>query len=146
MAPKKKALLINYLWRHAVNDQSRLDEVMNEWSSSTKENDSRLRDVDDDATERSNDDVVFVDAIEADIIHSETTSSAVMGHPPSTHGDLTLASFLRQIRRANFQHGRTTTMNADERDDDDYRCPVIKLDFKSANALESGLAGTKIRG
>ncbi|KAL3781143.1 hypothetical protein ACHAW5_002409 [Stephanodiscus triporus] len=42
-----------------------------------------------------------------------------MGHPPAAHGDLTLASLLRQIRRANFQHGRTFAMNADERDDDD---------------------------
>ena len=146
MSPKKKALLINYHWRHAVNDQSRFDEVMKEWSSSTDKSVPRRRDADVDAKEGGNDDVV-VDAIEADIIHSETTSSAVIGHPPATHGDLTLASFLRQIRRANFQLGRTTTTtNAEECDNDDYLCPVLKLDFKSANALDAGLAGTMIRG
>jgi hypothetical protein len=98
--------------------------------SSTNKNVPRQHDADDDATEGSNDDDdIVVHAIEADIIYSETTSSTVMGHPPATHGNLTLASFLRQISVAHFKLGRaTTTTNAeDECDNNDYqRCPALK--------------------
>lgn len=122
-----EVLLIGYNWHHAVNSQSKLDDVINFVNSKPASSDGW---VDGD-----------VEAIEADIIHSGAKSRAVMGHPPSIGGDgsgeddsdLTLASLLEQLRQTNFQH----------MDLGIKRCPVLKLDFKSMAALESGLADVK---
>ena len=68
------ALLINYNWHHAVNDQTTLDRAIDFIENKDRD--------------------IFIEAIEADIIYSEVKSEAVMGHPPSVDGDLTLSSFL----------------------------------------------------
>lgn len=75
------ALLIDYMWYHAVNDQSKLTSVL----SSVKQNEQKVH------------------AIEADIIYSKAKGQSVMGHPPQVDGDLTLASLLHQVRESNFQ-------------------------------------------
>lgn len=107
------ALLINYNWHHAVNSQSKLNDVLTYLSN------------------KSNNDT-YIEAIEADIIHSEVQSKAVMGHPPLVDGDLTLVSFLQQVHSINFQQ---------QHDNDSIdTCPVLKLDFKSMEALQSSLS------
>ena len=106
------ALLINYNWHHAVNSQSKLNDVLT--CLSNKSNDT------------------YIEAIEADIIYSEVQSKAVMGHPPLVDGDLTLVSFLQQVHSINFQQ---------QHDNDSIdTCPVLKLDFKSMEALQSSLS------
>ena len=53
-----------------------------------------------------------------------------MGHPPACDGELSLASFLEQVSRASFQNNQSS----------EDACPILKLDFKSDRALQSGLA------
>jgi len=70
-----------------------------------------------------------IQAIEADIIYSSIQKCSVMGHPPSVDGDLTLASFLQQLQNIKFQHRQHSI----------HACPILKLDFKSMDALQSSL-------
>mmetsp|Transcript_25338 Transcript_25338/g.54506 ORF Transcript_25338/g.54506 Transcript_25338/m.54506 type:complete len:284 (-) Transcript_25338:40-891(-) len=115
----QQSLLINYNWHHAVNDQSKLNQVL------------KVVVKDESVVDKN---TAFVEAIEADIIYSEVKSQAVMGHPPSIDGDLTLASFLQQLRHVNFQQ---------QHDDQQTECPLLKLDFKSMIALQSSLTDIK---
>ncbi|KAL9189601.1 hypothetical protein ACHAXT_009276 [Thalassiosira profunda] len=108
-------LLIDYHWHHAVNDQSKLNRALDYAASKVGESGGGA-----------------VEALEADIIYSEAKQQAVMGHPPSIDGDLTLASFLQQIHQAGLQQGCDS--------DKQGACPVLKLDFKSMPALRSSLA------
>ncbi|KAL7551825.1 hypothetical protein ACHAWF_015018 [Thalassiosira exigua] len=122
VAAGQPSLLIDYNWHHAVNDQSRLDRAL-AFVGERGSNGTGGKDL--------------VEAIEADIIYSDSRSRAVMGHPPSVDGDLTLSSFLRQVRDARFQ--------ISDAGDDDERTerPVLKLDFKSMAALRSGVDDVK---
>ena len=114
-----KALLINYNWHHAVNDQSKLNKVL-----------AFLQD--DDGDDGNIDNMKgLIEAIEADIIYSDAKSQAVMGHPPSVDGNLTLTSFLHQLQHVKFQHHHDIT--------NQHECPVLKLDFKSIDALQCSL-------
>ena len=125
MVATKQPLLINYNWHHAVNDQSKLNQVL-EKKSVTDNNGADGR------TTATTD---AIEAIEADIIFSEVKSQAVMGHPPLRDSDLTLASFLHQLSQAKFQqHCSSSTNNPAETE-----FPVLKLDFKSMTALKSSL-------
>ena len=72
-------------------------------------------------------------AIESDIIYSSIQKCSVMGHPPSIDGDLTLASFLHQLQNIKFQHQQHSI----------HTCPILKLDFKSMDALQSSLSDVK---
>ena len=96
-----KALLINYNWHHAVNDQSKLNKVL-----------AFLQD--DDGDDGNIDNMKgLIEAIEADIIYSDAKSQAVMGHPPSVDGNLTLTSFLHQLQHGfNIIMTLPTNMNA----------------------------------
>ncbi|KAF1784732.1 Protein of unknown function DUF2181 [Phytophthora cactorum] len=67
----------------------------------------------------------------ADIIWSEAKGTPVMGHPPATDGDLTLAHFLDAMLElaAKFQ----SSMPSNE-------TPlIVKLDFKSSRAFEKSI-------
>lgn len=97
-------------WHHAVNDQESLEAAL----SSRSKFDNGIQ------------------AIEADIIYSARQGCAVMGHPPASDGDLSLASFLEQVARASFQIQSS-----------EHACPILKLDFKSDRALDSGLMPVK---
>ena len=119
--PDKAApLLINYNWHHAVNDQSKLNRVL-----------TFLQDDDGDGNIGNHNTKGLIEAIEADIIYSDAKSQAVMGHPPSIDGNLTLASFLQQLQHVKFQHNHDITNR--------HECPVLKLDFKSIDALQCSL-------
>ncbi|KAL7443424.1 hypothetical protein ACHAXM_012085 [Skeletonema potamos] len=107
-------LLIDYTWFHAVNDQHKLNNVL---ALSAKQIQEQQ-----------------LHAIEADIIYSEAKGISVMGHPPQVDGELTLASLLQQVYRANFQQRRSTS-TSDTLDE----CNILKLDFKSMKALQSSL-------
>lgn len=120
-----KALLINYNWHHAVNDQTKLTKVLDLVTKSQKNGEVSKPCA-----------CGAIEAIEADIIYSSIKSQAVMGHPPSTDGDLTLSSFLEQLRQVNFQQQHGSSRHQTE-------CPVLKLDFKSMAALQSSLEVVK---
>ena len=92
-----KALLVNYNWHHAVNDQSKLNKVL-----------AFLHDNDGDDGNIGNM-KGLIEAIEADIIYSDAKSQAVMGHPPLVDGNLSLASFLHQLQHVKFQHHHEPT-------------------------------------
>ena len=74
-----------------------------------------------------------IQAIESDIIYSSIQKCSVMGHPPSVDGDLTLASFLQQLHNIKFQHKEQSI----------HTCPILKLDFKSMDGLQSSLSDVK---
>ena len=128
------ALLINYNWHHAVNDQSKLDHALAliQDGGSSRSNDSGA-----------SDGAVMVEAIEADIIYSQAKLQAVMGHPPMLDGELTLVSFLEQISRANFQPRLCGGSMQEELPTTTTERPVLKLDFKSMTALQSSLPHVK---
>ncbi|KAJ3233710.1 hypothetical protein HDU81_002032 [Chytriomyces hyalinus] len=88
----------DYKWGHAINSQLLLDQTLN------------------DAT---------INAIEADIIYSESQQQAVMGHPPQQDSELTLDSFLQQLLRSKFQSHQTKT--------------IVKFDFKSRPAFDASI-------
>ena len=108
-----KTLLININWHHAVNDQTKLNQTVKDLDDGNKN--------------------TKIQAIEADIIYSSIQKCSVMGHPPSVDGDLTLASFLQQLNKVKFQHKQHTI----------HTCPILKLDFKSMDALQSSLSDVK---
>ena len=108
-----KALLININWHHAVNDQSKLNQTVKDLDDGNKN--------------------TKIQAIEADIIYSSIQKCSVMGHPPLIDGDLTLASFLQQLQNIKFQHQQHSI----------HTCPILKLDFKSMDALQSSLSDVK---
>ncbi|KAJ3026174.1 UNVERIFIED_CONTAM: hypothetical protein HDU68_006091 [Siphonaria sp. JEL0065] len=91
-------LLANHVWAHAVNSHNLLTSAI---ADST------------------------ITAIEADIIFSATKQQAVMGHPPSVDGSLTLFEFLETIATARNKKS------------------ITKLDFKSMKAFKAGLSAVK---
>ena len=104
--------LIDYFWYHAVNDQLKLNNVMKALSGQAKQ----------------------LQAIEADIIYSESKSQAVMGHPPLTDSDLSLSSLLQQVKHINFQSPGSNL---------DSSVNILKMDFKSMKALKSSMKDIK---
>ena len=132
-------LLTSVCWHHAVNDQESLDAAL---SSRPKFDDDiqvgeknilrpmgqhrrRFTRIHSSTSAASS----LTQAIEADIIFSASQGCAVMGHPPASDGDLSLASFLEQVSRSSFQIQSS-----------EHACPILKLDFKSDTALDAGLA------
>ncbi|KAG6586666.1 uncharacterized protein IUM83_18168 [Phytophthora cinnamomi] len=71
----------------------------------------------------------FVNAIEADIVWGEAELTPVMGHPPATDGDLTLAQFLDAMLELATKFQRSTAHNETPL--------IVKLDFKSSHAFEA---------
>ncbi|CAI5734828.1 unnamed protein product [Hyaloperonospora brassicae] len=107
---------LDYRWGHAINSRALLRRVHQEVQRATTQP-IALHD--------------FVNAIEADIIWSEAEQRPVMGHPPATTGDLTLAAFLQtMLDVANMlQH---VPVSSDP--------PlIVKCDFKSPQAFEASL-------
>ena len=102
--------MININWHHAVNDQSKLNQTVKDLDDGNKN--------------------TKIQGIEADIIYSSIQKCSVMGHPPSIDGDLTLALFLQQLHNIKFQHQQYSI----------HTCPILKLDFKSMDALQSSLS------
>ena len=124
-------LPINHLWYHAVNDQTKLDDVLkriHQYQHQPAIEHHPNNSID---TDRS-----IVHSIEADIIFSANKSTSVMGHPPDTDGELTLSSFLDQIGQAHFQSSNHTNAA------DGYH--VLKLDFKSMAALQYSFDAIKL--
>mmetsp|Transcript_14319 Transcript_14319/g.30067 ORF Transcript_14319/g.30067 Transcript_14319/m.30067 type:complete len:312 (-) Transcript_14319:42-977(-) len=127
---------IDFVWYHAVNDQSKLDSslesIRQHLSKKNHEEQSR------ESSCR------IIHAIEADIIYSEPKDQAVMGHPPAVDGELTLTSFLEQLKRAHFQQS-TSMGTGDDANHAKIRSEshVLKLDFKSMKALQTNLSHVK---
>ena len=106
MSDESPVLPIHHFWHHAVNSQDELDKVL----VSVKEAAPKIQ------------------SIEADIIFSLIKQQAVMGHPPENDGDLTLKSFLEQLRDLEFQHSCGICTSR-----------IVKLDFKCMRAFESSI-------
>ncbi|KAG2781576.1 hypothetical protein JG687_00001657 [Phytophthora cactorum] len=107
---------LEYRWAHAVNSNALLAAVQCQIQEA-KQRHFATSDL--------------VNAIEADIIWSEAKGTPVMGHPPATDGDLTLAHFLDAMLElaAKFQ----SSMPSNE-------TPlIVKLDFKSSRAFEKSI-------
>ncbi|EEY58335.1 uncharacterized protein PITG_00990 [Phytophthora infestans T30-4] len=108
---------LDYRWAHAVNSNALLTSVQRQIQLAEQRHFATSD---------------FDNAIEADIIWSEVKEIPVMGHPPATDGDLSVAQFLDVMLEltAKFQ----SSMPSNE-------TPlIVKLDFKSSRAFEASLA------
>lgn len=109
-------LPIEYRWAHGLNSNASLTNVVHQIQAA-KHHQFATPD--------------YVNAIEADIIWSETQQKPVMGHPPAIDGDLTLARFLTAMLdlASTFQSFVPTC-----------KTPlIVKCDFKSRRAFEASL-------
>ncbi|KAJ0407650.1 hypothetical protein P43SY_010191 [Pythium insidiosum] len=112
MLPKSP---LDYRWAHAVNSPPLLAAVKRQIQRAS------TGDFRGDA----------VNAVEADIIWSEQQQAPVMGHPPQTDSELTLASFLAEMQAS-------TMLFPAPASGDDPPPLIVKLDFKSAQAFNAG--------
>lgn len=126
----------DYRWGHAVNSPALLQDISRAIRAATAH----------DAQASSQD---YVNAVEADVIWSETQQIAVMGHPPQTDSDLSLAAFLDEMQAlaallhtqtisSSSRSGDTTTNAAANATDSPLL--IVKLDFKSMRAFEASTA------
>ncbi|EGZ26945.1 hypothetical protein PHYSODRAFT_257428 [Phytophthora sojae] len=105
---------LDYSWAHAVNSTALLAAVQRQIHEAASEQ-FAMPD--------------FVNAVEADIIWGEAKQTPVMGHPPATDGDLTLAQFLDAMLELAATFLRSTAH---------IETPlIVKLDFKSSRAFEA---------
>ncbi|GLE05871.1 hypothetical protein PINS_up015052 [Pythium insidiosum] len=111
MTPKTP---LDYRWAHAVNSPALLAAVKRQIQLAS------TGDLSGDA----------VNAVEADIIWSDHKQAPVMGHPPQTDSDLTLADFLAEMQAL-------TTLFSPLCASDATPLLIVKLDFKSAQAFEA---------
>lgn len=125
-------LPLDYRWAHAVNSQTLLADVKQQIQRAKQ--DQWKGDA-------------HVNAIEADIIWSETQQCTVMGHPPQTDGDLRFDLFLQAMTRLADEFAtsiaitrtQNTTVYCDTMSSLPLAPLIVKLDFKSMQAFQASI-------